>query len=126
MLAITVFRGNNVGCWKTTPRSAPDPRTSAPSMVTRCRFRKLYPFDSQSPTNQNMIAECLQSASYWSVCCATSSSRDRGWKVYPNTLVRYARVARKSPQTAECVVGEGVFLEPVSPPALTGKRTGNF
>src|SRR5258706_427102 len=73
-----------------------------------------------------MIAECLQSASYWSVCCATSSSRDRGWKVYPNTLVRYARVARKSPQTAECVVVEGVFLEPVSTPALTGKRTGNF
>jgi hypothetical protein len=45
---------------------------------------------------------------------------------YPNTLVRYARVARKSPQTAECVVVEGVFLEPVSTPALTGKRTGNF
>jgi len=22
-----------------------------------CRFRKLYPFDSQSPTNQNMIAK---------------------------------------------------------------------
>jgi hypothetical protein len=28
----------------------------APRTLT-CRFRKLYPFDSQSPTNQNKIAE---------------------------------------------------------------------
>src|SRR5664280_1956861 len=41
-----------------------------------CRFRKLHPFDSRSPANQNMIAECSLLPFFSSACCATVSSRD--------------------------------------------------
>jgi hypothetical protein len=59
-------------------------------------------FDSQSPTNQNMIAEGLQSASCSSVCCATSSSRGRSWKPKSYTAASAQRpaAARAAPSTA--------------------------
>ncbi len=33
-LAATVIQGNNAGCWNTTPRSGPGPRTGWPSTLT--------------------------------------------------------------------------------------------
>jgi hypothetical protein len=50
------------------------------SAFDACRFRKLHPFDSRSPANQNMIAGCSQLPSFSSACCATVSSRDDGLK----------------------------------------------
>jgi transposase len=46
------------------------------AFIKLCRFRKLHPFDSRSPANQNMIAGCSLLPSFSSACCATVSSRD--------------------------------------------------
>src|SRR5471032_3245328 len=55
--------------------TAPD-KLLGGSSPAACRFRKLHPFDSRSPANQNMIAGCSLLPSFSSACCATVSSRD--------------------------------------------------
>jgi hypothetical protein len=56
------------------------PLQSNSAWVKPCRFRKLHPFDSRSPANQNMFAGCSLLPSFSSACCATVSSRDDGLK----------------------------------------------